>query len=302
MSFQFKKATKTQSRLRMALIGPSGSGKTYTALAIAAHLGNKVAVIDTERGSASKYADKFGFDVLELETFEPSNYVSAIEAAESAGYDVIVLDSLSHAWMGKGGALEQVDLAAKRNKGNSFAGWRDVTPQHNALVDAMLQCRSHLIVTMRTKTEYIIEENQHGKKQPRKIGLAPVQREGLDYEFDVTGELDHDNNLMIDKTRCPELKGKVFQRAGEDIATILRQWLSDGAPAPEVKHAAPAGPPEWFTDLLGRFAAVERDDDLKATQEHAKQFAKQMNESMRAKVIEASNAAKAKLAVTRAAQ
>jgi hypothetical protein len=279
----------------MALIGPSGSGKTYTALAIAVHLGDKVAVIDTERGSASKYADSFGFDVLELETFEPSNYVSAIEAAESGGYDVIVLDSLSHAWMGKGGALEQVDLAAKRNKGNSFAGWRDVTPQHNALVDAMLQCRSHLIVTMRTKTEYIIEENQHGKKQPRKIGLAPVQREGLDYEFDVTGELDHDNNLMIDKTRCPALKGRVFQRAGEDIATVLRQWLTDGAPAVETKKT-PEGPPEWFTELLARFDATESDEQLKATQEHSKQFAKQLTGDLRAKVVDASNAAKARIA------
>lgn len=301
MSFQFKKATKTQSRLRMALIGPSGSGKTYTSLGIAIHLGSKVAVIDTERGSASKYADQFEFDVLELETFEPNNYVSAIEAAESAGYDVIVVDSLSHAWMGKGGALEQVDLAAKRNKGNSFAGWRDVTPQHNALVDSMLQCRSHLIVTMRTKTEYVLEENQNGKKQPRKIGLAPVQREGLDYEFDVTGELDHDNNLVIDKTRCPALKGKVFQRAGEDIATVLRQWLSDGAPAPEAKKTAQAGPPEWFIDLIFRFEAVESDEQLKATQEHAKQFAKQLNQQMRAKVVEASNAAKARIE-TQAAQ
>ncbi len=295
MSFQFKKATKTQSRLRMALIGPSGSGKTFTSLSIAVHLGSKVAVIDTERGSASKYADQFAFDVLELETFEPTNYVDAIGAAENAGYDVIVVDSLSHAWMGKGGALEQVDLAAKRNKGNSYVGWRDVTPQHNAMVDAMLQCRSHLIVTMRTKTEYVLEENERGKKQPRKIGLAPVQREGLDYEFDVTGELDHDNNLVVDKTRCPALKGKVFQRAGEDIATVLRQWLSDGAPAPEAKKSQ-SGPPEWFTELIARFDAVESGEDLKSTQEHSKQFAKQLTADMRTKLVAASDAAKARIA------
>lgn len=141
MQMQFKKATKTQARLRLALIGPSGSGKTYSALAIGKHLGNRVAVIDTERGSASKYADIFDFDALELATFSPLTYVEAIHAAEQAGYDVLIIDSLSHAWMGKEGALEQVDKAARRYQNNSYAGWRDVTPMHNALIDAMLTAR-----------------------------------------------------------------------------------------------------------------------------------------------------------------
>jgi hypothetical protein len=293
---QFKKATKTQSRLRMALIGPSGSGKTYTALAIATNLGDRVAVIDTERGSASKYADQFSFDVLELESFEPTNYVAAIGAAENAGYDVIVVDSLSHAWMGKGGALEQVDLAAKRNRGNSFAGWRDVTPQHNALVDAMLQCRTHLVVTMRTKTEYIIEENQNGKKQPRKIGLAPVQREGLDYEFDVTGELDHDNNLMIDKTRCPALKGKVFQRAGSDVAAVLRQWLTDGAPAVEPPRMAQPSEPAWVTDVLAAIHGADTNEELQRAQGDAAKHKSEMTEAIRTRLYKAINEAKSRLA------
>lgn len=251
---QFKKATKTAARGRIALIGPAGSGKTYTALAIATGLGSKIAVLDTERGSASKYADLFAFDTLELDSFEPQKYIEVIHAAEEAGYDVLIIDSLSHAWMGRGGALEQVDQASKRSKsGNSYTAWRDVTPVHNALVDAMLGAKLHVIATMRTKSEYVIEENSNGKKVPRKIGLAPVQREGMDFEFDVTGELDHENNLVIDKTRCPTLKGKMFNQAGAEVAAILRAWLTDGAPMP----------PSFGEEMIALYEQCQSLDDEK---------------------------------------
>lgn len=258
--FTFQKATKKQAKGRIALMGPSGSGKTYTGLQIATGLGKRIAVVDTEHGSASKYAKTehsdygFDFDVLELDSFSPQNYVEAIHAAEQAGYDVVLIDSLSHAWMGKDGALEQADNAAKRNRGNSFAGWRDVTPQHNALVGAMIASKAHVIVTMRVKTEYVIEEDDRGKKVPRKIGVAPVQRQGLEYEFDVTADLDHDNNAVIDKTRCPELKGKVFRRDGEAIATILKSWLGDGAP--------PA--PRYSDECIRRFGECSTQADIDA--------------------------------------
>lgn len=248
MVFSFQKATKRQAKLRMALIGPSGSGKTYTALKIATRLGERVAVIDTERGSASKYSDLFPFDVLELETFSPLTYVEAIKAAEAAGYDVLVIDSLSHAWMGKEGALEQVDRAQKRSQSsNSFAAWRDVTPMHNALVDAMLQSRLHLIGTMRAKTEYVIEQNEKGRSVPRKVGMAPVQRDGLEYEFDVVGDMDLDNNFLVSKTRCPALAGAVVSKPGDALADVLKSWLTDGAPeparpAPQFTPAEPAAP------------------------------------------------------------
>lgn len=235
MAMQFKKATKRQAKLRLALVGPSGGGKTYTALSIAVHLGKRVAVIDTERGSASKYADTFSFDTLDLDTFEPQKYIDAIDAAAKAGFDVLVIDSLSHAWMGKGGALEQVDNAARRSSSkNTFGAWREVTPQHNAMVDALIRAPMHLIVTMRAKTEYVIEKDDRGKSVPRKVGIQPVQRDGLEYEFDVTADLDLEHNdLIIGKTRCAALHGKVFRKAGKDIADVLNGWLSDGAePAP----------------------------------------------------------------------
>jgi len=233
---QFKKATKAQAKLRLALVGTSGSGKTFTALAIACALGKRVAVVDTERGSASKYAGgQFDFDALDLESFAPQQFIDAIHAASKGGYDVLVIDSLSHAWIGSGGALDQVDNIQKRSQSrNSFTAWREVTPQHNALVDAIIRAPMHVIVTMRAKTEYVIERDERtGKTSPRKVGIQPVQRDGLEYEFDVVADLDGEHNFCVTKTRCAELDGKVFRRAGADVADILRGWLSAGVePAP----------------------------------------------------------------------
>lgn len=237
----FKKASKAQARLRMAIVGPSGGGKTYTALAIASALGKRVAVLDTERGSASKYADLFSFDVAELASFSPVSYVEGIQAAARAGFDVLVIDSFSHAWMGKDGALEQVDNAAKRSSsGNKYAAWREVTPMHNALIDAILQSPMHVIVTMRTKTEYVLETNERGKQVPRKIGTQPIQRDGVEYEFDVVADVEQEHHdLIIGKTRCSALDGKVFRGAGADVAKILSDWLTDGTEAPPVAIPTP---------------------------------------------------------------
>ncbi len=232
----FKRATKSQAKLRMALMGPSGSGKTFTALSVAATFG-KVAVIDTEHGSASKYGDRFVFDVLELADYHPQQYIDAIRAAAEAGgelgspYDVLVIDSLSHAWNGSGGVLEIVDKAAKRSDSkNTFAAWRDATPLHNQLVEALLAAPLHVIVTMRSKTEYVLERDERGKMTPRKVGLAPVQREGMEYEFDVVAEMDMQNTLVVTKTRIPRLTGKVIPCPGAALGETLKAWLADGTP------------------------------------------------------------------------
>lgn len=233
---KFQKATKTQAKLRLALIGPSGSGKTYSALAIATGMGGRTAVIDTEHGSASKYAGIFDFDVLELTAFAPAMYVQAIHAAEEEGYDNVVIDSLSHAWMGKGGALEMVDAATRQQKTpNSYTAWGKVTPEQNKMVEAILACRANIFVTMRSKQDYVQEKDGNGRTTIRKVGMAPVQRDGVEYEFDVVGDLTIDNDMVITKTRCPDLVGQAFSKPGKDVADILRGWLGDGAPAPEPK-------------------------------------------------------------------
>ena len=244
MSFTFAKATKKQSRLRFDIEGPPGSGKTYSGLAIATGLcppGGKIAVIDTERGSASKYAGQFEFDVLELDNFAPSRYVEAIAAAEAQGYDVILIDSLSHAWNAKGGALEMADkIAKKSSSGNSFNAWKDVTPEQNKMVDAILQSKAHVIVTMRVKTDYVIEKDERtGKNAPKKVGLAAVQREGMDYEFDVVGRMDHTHSMLITKTRCSAIADAFIEHPGAELARVLRDWLTDGIDAPEPMRQPP---------------------------------------------------------------
>lgn len=233
----FKRAVKAESKLRLAIAGPSGSGKTYTSLAIATALaaGKPVALVDTEHGSASKYAGLFDFDVAEMHPpFHPDKFIAAVREAQAAGYAVIILDSISHAWSGTGGVLDLVDEAAKRSKsGNTYTAWKEGTPVQNRMIDAIVQSGIHVIATMRSKTEYILADTGNGKQAPRKVGMAPVQRDQFEYEFDVVFDMDIENNAIVSKTRCPALTGRVFARPGADVAGILRDWLSDGQPAPQ---------------------------------------------------------------------
>lgn len=235
----FQKATKKKAKLRLALVGPAKAGKTRTALSIAKHLGSRIAVIDTERGSASKYAGEVAeFDVVELSTYAPGKFLEAMRAAAQS-YDVLVIDSLSHAWMGEGGILDQKD----RKGGNSFDAWRTLTPQHNELVDAILGWPGHLIATMRAKMAYEVTKDSNGKTKVEKLGLAPVQRDGMEYEFDVLADIDHDHTIHIGSSRCSALDGVSIRKpTGEEIAKTLLTWLDDGAEAPKRAPAVNGAP------------------------------------------------------------
>lgn len=236
MTFDFLPIEAEQIYLRMALIGVAGSGKSYTSLRTAVGLASdptKVFVLDTENGSAARYAKEFrGVRVCKLTRFDPADYAGAIQAAVKAGAEAIVVDSLTHAWSGKGGALEQADQIGSRPGENRFTAWRHITPKHNALVEAMVSLPCHLIVTMRVKTEYIIEENDRRKKVPRKVGIAPVQRDGLEYEFDVVADM-VDATLHVTKTRSKELKGKSWAEPGEEFVQTLKFWMSSAGAEPE---------------------------------------------------------------------
>ena len=275
----FRKATKQQAKLRLALCALAGGGKTYSMLAILSVLAElmrdqigrrgRIAVIDTEHESASLYADRFEFDSLALDNHSPRAYVEAIQLAEREGYDLIGIDSLSHAWAGKNGALEQKDNAAARG-GNSWTAWRDITPMHNALVDAMLSCRMHLVATMRTKMEYI-QTTENGKTKIEKVGLAAIQREGMEYEFTIVGDLDLSNTMRVSKTRLAGViaPGDVFERPGEVFARKVWGWLMDGAPAADrsalvedqriVQQVADAMSP-----ALDQLSAIDRADSTDA--------------------------------------
>lgn len=236
---QIKKATKEQIKLRMAIDGPTGSGKTYSSLRFAQHLaGNKgsILVIDSERRSASKYVGEapdgipWEFDVIDLPSFSPDTYVEAINLASQHGYDVIVIDSLSHAWMGKDGTLELVD-----KKGGKFQAWRDVTPMHNKMVDTILECPAHVIVTMRSKMEYAMEElEENGRKKTvvNKLGMAPVQRQGVEYEFDVIIDMDQTNTANVTKSRCSAIAGERVHKPTPAFINPVIEWLDSGEPIP----------------------------------------------------------------------
>lgn len=262
----FKKAVKRDAKLRFAICGPAGSGKSFTSLKLARELvgpAGKVAAVDTEHGSMSKYAhtdtcgghgvcvapDHFEFDVDEPVTFDPRDLIAAIEHAVAEGYGAIVIDSLSHYWMGAGGELEQVDnIAAKSQSKNSFAAWKSVTPLHTKLVDTIIGAKIHVLVSLRTKTEWLIEKDEKtGKNTPRKVGLAPIMRDGIEFEFDVVGDMDSENKLVVSKSRCSALSGKVIDRPGKEMADALREWLA-GAPV-EVPREVPGPMVKVFADI-----------------------------------------------------
>jgi hypothetical protein len=231
MSLAFAPATKKAAKGRVAIDGPSGSGKTFTALTIATVLGDRIAVIDTEHGSASKYADLFKFDTLEPDKFSPHVLIEALGAASGAGYDVVIADSLSHFWMGVDGMLEQVDRAGKRAGGHGMAGWKEMRPVERQMVEAMLAYPGHLIGTMRVKTDWVEGENSRGKRQMLKVGTKPEQREGMEYEFDLYFSMDLENVATVSKSRCPALNGAVVKQPGQEFAQTFLDWLSDGVAA-----------------------------------------------------------------------
>lgn len=238
MSFQ--KATKARAFLRAALYAVSGGGKTYSALAIATGLGGKIAVIDSERGSASKYADRFDFDVCELgadRTIEA--YVKAIGDAASAGYGVLIIDSLSHAWQE---LLEEIDrLANTKHRGNTWAAWRDGTPKQRKLVDAILSYPGHVIATMRAKTEWESSKGDNGKIQPKKVGLAPEQGKGIEYEFDVLMSISAEHVAYVEKDRTGKFQDATIDKPGEDFGKKLAAWLNSGAEPKKPEAPKPAG-------------------------------------------------------------
>ncbi|WP_300831990.1 ATP-binding protein [uncultured Bilophila sp.] len=239
----FKRAERKKARLRLALCAPSGAGKTYSALLIAQGLGGRIAMIDTERGSGELYSHLCEYDVCQLEPpYTPRKYVEAIHEAERAGYSTIIIDSLSHAWAGQGGLLEEVDK--RKGRGNDFTAWRDITPMHNALVDAMLQSSCHIIATMRTKTAYeIVKDERTGKTKPVKVGLAPVQRDGLEYEFTVVLDIDIDKHVAsASKDRTSLFDGERFVPS-EETGRALLEWLESGA-EPSIRPAPPQPRPE----------------------------------------------------------
>ncbi|QKL02653.1 AAA family ATPase [Pseudomonas sp. NY5710] len=250
----FKKAERKQAKLRLALAGPSGSGKTMSALLMAKGLGGRIAVIDTEHGSASLYADIADFDVLELHApYSPERYAEAITAAEQAGYSVLIIDSYSHEWTGSGGCLESNEkLAHQKFKGNTWAAWNETTPRHRKLTDKILTSPLHIICTMRSKTETVQGEG----KKVIKLGMKSEQRDGTDYEFTVVLDITHDGHAAI----ASKDRTKLFDQPeviSEETGRRLLAWLNDGKSQADLQATA-------LQDALSKIPVTETMQELQS--------------------------------------
>lgn len=253
-NISFKPARRQQLKAKVALFGPSGSGKTLAMMRMAIAIQNMldptkpIAGIDTEHERISLYAEEEEFLDAEGETrfrtypmlppYSPAHYLAAIAKAESLGAQVCVIDSVSHAWFGKGGVQQIVDEAAARQTGgNKWAGWSVGTPAHNSLIEGILSSQMHMVCTMRAKTEWIQVGNT-----PKKVGLGPVQREGIEYEFDVVLKLDLDHSAEVETSRStkffPPGSAVTKEQMGAPFAEQVWAWISEGAAREPAASAA----------------------------------------------------------------
>jgi hypothetical protein len=229
-NLQLKKATRKKVKLRLNLSAPSGAGKTYGALLLAKGLvgsWDKIAVIDTENGSASLYEHLGDFNVIDLDPpFSPERYIDAIDACVSAGMEAIIIDSSSHEWSGPGGCLEiNEKLAQARYRGNTWSAWNETTPRHDSFVQKVLHCDSHIITCTRSKMETIMGED----KKIKKVGMKDIQRDGWEYELTVSLSIDRDTHMTVaSKDRTELFEGKEPFKITEKTGMMIKDWCDKG--------------------------------------------------------------------------
>ena len=227
---QLQKATRKKSKLRLNISGPAGSGKTYSALLMAKGLvkdWGKIAVIDTENGSASLYSHLGDFQTIDMQApFTPESYIKAIDICVAAGMECIILDSSSHEWSGPGGCIEiNEHLAQTKFKGNTWSAWSQTTPRHDAFVQKVLQCAAHVITCTRSKMETVMTDD----KKVKKLGMKDIQREGWEYELTVSLSIDRDTHTAIaSKDRTEIFEGKDPFIITEATGELIRKWCEQG--------------------------------------------------------------------------
>lgn len=236
----FVDATCPATNALIALTGPANAGKTYTSLAMATGMGTNIGVCDTERGRASHYARIFPFKHLRMPDFRPQTLVRALAVGAREGIDVMVIDSGTHYWSGRGGVLEQVDRTtnASASKNAFTSGWKNIKPVEHEMWDAIMAYPGHVIMTLRVKTAYeLVPAKNGGGMEPKKIGLKPDQRADAEYEFDFVGDLDMDHTLTVSKCSYPGLfdSGERIELPNTETGNRIVQWLSEGTPLPTVK-------------------------------------------------------------------
>lgn len=239
----FKRAERTRVKPKIAITGPSGSGKTMGALILATTLGKKIAVVDTENESASTYADRFTFDTLSLgPPYTVDKFIHAVNSAIREGYDVVIIDSASHEWAGDGGLLSRKEDLDSVKGSNHFANWAPISKDHERFKALIMNADITLIATMRSKQDYVLSANEKGKQAPEKVGLAPIQREGMEYEFMTCFDIDMNHTVTVSKDRTSLFDGRRF-KITSNIGQELVDWLASAKPAPAVE------PPKGDTDV-----------------------------------------------------
>jgi len=224
----FEDAVRKQVKLKLGITGPSGSGKTRSALEIASGIGGKIALVDTENGSASLYSDRFKFKQITMKPpYLTSKYNASIAAAVKQGFDILIIDQISHAWSGEGGILGRKTQRDLRG-GNPYTNWADFTVEQELFISKVLNADIHLICTMRSKTGYELQDYQ-GKKVPVKMGLAPIQRDGVEYEFTCVFDIDMKHQAMASKDRTGLFDGEIFTATKETGETLLKWLNTEGA-------------------------------------------------------------------------
>lgn len=227
---KIRKAIRKKARIKLALQGPSGSGKTYSALLLAKGLAtdwDKIVIVDTENNSADLYAHLGDYNVIPLSTpHSPERYAKAIDACIQQNVEVIILDSISHCWD------YLLDCHAQMT-GNSFKNWNQITPRHKSFIQKILTADVHVIVTMRTKQDYVLNF-QNGKHIPEKVGLKAIQRDGVDYEFTILFELDANNKAKASKDRTRLFAASLPFLITKDTGSRIRLWCNQGISADQV--------------------------------------------------------------------
>lgn len=232
---KLQQAQRSQVKLRVGLSGPSGYGKTMSALLLAYGITNnwnKIAVIDTENNSASLYSHLGEFNILNLEEpYSPERYIKAIQTCEEANMEVIIIDSISHEWSGKGGCLEMHEKL-----GGRFQDWARITPLHNQFIDSVIQSKCHVIATTRRKVDYSLDRDMNGKTKVMKLGTKEITREGWEYELTVNFEFINDNHLVkASKDRTGLFMDKPEFVINPATGKKLKSWCSEGVSLDKVR-------------------------------------------------------------------
>jgi hypothetical protein len=259
-----RKATRQKSKIRLGLSAVSGGGKTYSAILIAKGLANgnlsKVALIDTENGSGDLYSHLGEYNVLPLEApYTPENYAKAIKTCEDAGMEVIIIDSITHEWDGKGGILE-IHAAMT---GNSFTNWASLTPRHQKFVDAILQSKCHIITTVRRKQDYEMTKDSNGKMVIEKGGLKEITREGFEYELTANLQLDMKHNCTVLKDRTGLFAGKPEFVPSEATGKLIYEWCENGVEPIVRDIQAEIKSAKSLIDLQGVWLSLSADEKVK---------------------------------------